>query len=253
MKGIVLGSGTGIPSLSRNSAGYYLEAGGLNLLIDCGPGTLRRLMETRKGITNLDAVFITHTHPDHVGDLTSLLHGLRIAATGRRKKLTVYGPPGFNDYFANIVLTQIRLPDAFAVESLEMTADMGSPVMLGSLVVRSFATEHVKHLSSVAYRFEEEERSIVFSGDCDYSPKLVEGCRHADLLILDCCTLDADRYPGHLSAVQAGLVAALAEVKHLMPTHFYPIPAPDSQREQECRVHFSGPITLAEDLLPFEV
>ncbi|MBF0145945.1 MAG: ribonuclease Z [Magnetococcales bacterium] len=248
MKGIVLGSGTGIPSPSRNSAGYHLEAGGLNLLIDCGPGTLRRLVRARKGITSLDAVFITHTHPDHVGDLTSLIHGLRIGATGRRKKLTVYGPPGFRDFFDRIVMTQVRLPDHFTIEALEVE----ETITLGSLVVRTFPVRHVESLNSVAYRFEEAGAAIVFSGDCDYDQTLIDGSRNADILILDCCTLDSDKMEGHLSAGLAGLVAAKAGVKHLIPTHFYPIPAADSEREQECRIQFSGKITLAEDLMTFE-
>ncbi|MBF0109388.1 MAG: ribonuclease Z [Magnetococcales bacterium] len=249
MKGIVLGSGTGIPSPSRNSAGYYLEAGGLNLLVDCGPGTLRRLVRVRKGITNLDAIFITHTHPDHVSDLTPLIHGLRIGSTGRRKKLSIYGPPGLKEYYERIVLTQIRLPDHFAVEVQEVE----STLTFGTLVVRTFPVKHVEHLQSVAYRFEEGGRSVVFSGDCDYDQGLIDGSRHADLLILDCCTLDSDKMEGHLSAGLAGLVAAKAEVKHLMPTHFFPIPAADSEREQECRIQYSGKITLAEDLMTFEM
>ncbi|HIJ83859.1 MAG: beta-lactamase domain protein [Magnetococcales bacterium] len=249
MKCIVLGSGTGIPSPSRNSAGYFLEAGGLNLLVDCGPGTMRRLVRARKGIANLDAVFITHTHPDHVSDLTPIIHALRVGGGGRRKKLTVYGPSGFKDYFDRIVLTQVRLPELFALEALEVEERM----TLGSLTVQTFPTVHVEHLNSVGYRFEENGRSVVFSGDCDYSQGLIDGAHRADVLILDCCTLDSDKMEGHLSAGLAGLVAAKAEVKHLIPTHFYPIPAADSEREQECRIQFSGKITLAEDLMVFEV
>lgn len=249
MKGIVLGSGTGIPSPSRNSAGYFLEAGGLNLLIDCGPGTIRRLVRARKGITNLDAIFITHTHPDHVSDLTPLVHGLRIAGAGRRKKMSIYGPLGFRDYFERIVLTQVRLPSHFVIEAFEIEETLE----MGSLVVRPFPTVHVDNLNSVAYRFEEDGKSVVFSGDCDYDQGLIDGAKHADVLILDCCTLDSDKMEGHLSAGLAGLVAAKAEVKHLIPTHFYPIPASDSEREQECRIQYSGKITLAEDLMVFDV
>jgi len=55
MKVTILGSGTGIPSLQRNAAGYLLEVGGLECLIDCGSGTLLRLERVQKSQRTLDA------------------------------------------------------------------------------------------------------------------------------------------------------------------------------------------------------
>ena len=69
MKLIVLGSGTCVPSLKRSAPAYYLEAEGKQILIDCGGGTLLQLEKIGKSYKDIDAVFITHTHPDHIADL----------------------------------------------------------------------------------------------------------------------------------------------------------------------------------------
>jgi ribonuclease BN (tRNA processing enzyme) len=71
MKLIVLGSGTGVPSLVRNAPGYFTEALGQELLLDCGSGTLLQMERVGKRYHTLDAVLMTHTHPDHIGDLES--------------------------------------------------------------------------------------------------------------------------------------------------------------------------------------
>ena len=70
MKLIVLGSGTCVPSLKRNAPGYYIEAEDYRILVDCGSGTLLQLERAGRNYKDLDAVFITHRHPDHFADLT---------------------------------------------------------------------------------------------------------------------------------------------------------------------------------------
>ena len=108
-------------------------------------------------------------------------------------------------------------------------------------------------MNSIAYRFEAEGRRLVFSGDCDVDPGIVELAQDADLLILDCSTLDAGKVAGHLSAGECGRVAAAAGVAKVVLTHFYPISGPDEQRAQECRRWYDGTILLAEDLMQLEV
>ena len=247
MKITILGSGTGIPSLQRHAPGYLLEANDTRWLIDCGSGTLLQLERLQKSFHTLDGLFITHTHADHIGDLTPLVHAFRLPGRVRQTPFYLFGPPGFTDFFARIVAPVVTPPDTFPFYVQEMPAVL----TLAGMTIRSQPTLHSARLASVAYRFEKEGKSIVFSGDCDEDPRLIEWAGGANLLVLDCSTLDADKIPGHLSAGLAGRVAAQAGVKQLILTHFYPIDGPDSQRMAECRSHFAGPIALAEDLLVF--
>lgn len=247
--GTVLGSGTGIPSLRRNAPGYLLEAGGMRWLVDCGAGTLLQLERIQKGFATLDGVFITHTHADHIGDLLPLVHALRLPGFHRERAFRVFGPPGFTEFFNRIVAPVAVPPVAFPFHVEDMLPSV--PLVGGEVL--SHPTVHTERLPSVAYRFEFGGKSVVFSGDSDYDTGLIEFAQGADLLILDCSTLDENRIKGHLSAGLAGLVAARAGVARLIPTHFYPINGDDARRVEECRVHFDGPIDLAEDLMSFTV
>ena len=249
IRGTILGSGTGIPSLVRRAPGYLLEMDGKRWLVDCGSGSLLQLEQLKKSFQTLDGVFITHTHADHIGDLTPLVHAFRLPALVREKPFKLIGPPGFLAFFDQVVASVASPPSHFPFSVEEMSLSM----RWDGVEIRSQATLHSDRLSSVAYRFEQDGKSIVFSGDCDYDRRLVEFAKGADVLILDCSTLDSNKVKGHLSAGLAGLVAAQAGVKRLIPTHFYPLELDDSYRISECRIHFSGSIDLAEDLMEFQI
>jgi len=70
---VVLGSGTGVPSLRRGSPGLLLISDGTYVLIDSGPGTLRRMLEAGVTYQDIDLLLYTHIHPDHVSELVPLL------------------------------------------------------------------------------------------------------------------------------------------------------------------------------------
>jgi len=71
MKIIVLGSGTCVPSIERSSPGYLVETDERLFLVDCGSGSLRRVVKAGRDFRDVDAILITHAHPDHV---LSLIH-----------------------------------------------------------------------------------------------------------------------------------------------------------------------------------
>ena len=76
MKLTILGSGTTVPSTKRSAPAYLLEAAGKKILLDSGEGTKRRLAEAGVNPVDLDYIFYTHTHVDHVSELPAILWGL---------------------------------------------------------------------------------------------------------------------------------------------------------------------------------
>ena len=250
MKLIILGSGTTVPSLSRDAAGYYLQIASQECLIDCGSGVLVQLERVGKSYQTLDKIFITHTHPDHIGDLIRLIQALKFTPGFQRKKaLTLYGPTGFAAFFANHVTPLVGNPGPFSIEVNEVEGVLE----FSGFRVLTTPTVHSESLNSVAYRFEENDRSAVLSGDCDYDDGMIRLAHGADLLVIDCSFPDAWKVKGHLAASECGQVARQANVKQLVLSHLYPVPPAEDKRLAECRAAFSGPVRLAEDCLVIEI
>jgi ribonuclease Z len=94
---IFLGTGGSVPSARRSTASVLIARGGERLMFDCGEGTQRQ-MQRSLGLTQVDEIYLTHFHADHILGLPGLLKSYDL--TDREAPLTVYGPPGLRDLFA---------------------------------------------------------------------------------------------------------------------------------------------------------
>jgi ribonuclease BN (tRNA processing enzyme) len=237
-----------VPSLKRNAPGYYLEVFDKKILIDCGSGTVLQLERAGKSYKDIDAVFITHTHPDHISDLMPFIHAL-LATPGfkREKDLLLVGSRGFKIIFESCISRVMKKPKGFIIDLVEIENK------LDMRYLHVFSKKTVHSENSIAYRFEDGEKSIVISGDCDYDEGIVELSKDADLLIIDCSFPDAMKAPGHLTPKECGLVAKKAKVKKLILSHLYPTSFPDAERLEECKVVFDGDVLLAEDLMEVNI
>ncbi len=248
IKLIVLGSGTCVPSLTRNAPGYYIEAEDCQLLVDCGSGTLLQLERAGRSYKNLDAVFITHRHPDHFADLMPFIHALMYTPKFTRKKdLFIFGPNEFTDYYDKAIATVLGKPADFTIR-LHTIIDR---LEFGPFHVFTERTLH--SANSIAYRLEYGGKAVVFTGDADYDQKLIEISIATDLLVADCSFPDADKVKGHLSAKECGIIAKKAGAKKLLLSHLYPADTPDAERVNESRDAFDGEVILAEDLMEIDI
>lgn len=248
MRLIVLGSGTCVPSLKRNAPGYYLNVSDKEILIDCGSGTLLQLEKAGKSYKSIDAVFITHTHPDHISDLVPFIQAL-LATPGfkREKDILIVGPNGLKGFYERCIASFVRSPKTFHCEILEIKDKLD----LDYLFVFSIKTVHTEN--SIAYRFEVEGKSVIFTGDCDFDQQLIKFSENADLLVMDCSFPDSLKVRGHLTPKECGLIAESAKVKVLLLSHIYPTSYPDDLRLMECRRFFNGEVRLAEDLMEIKI
>ncbi len=232
--------------MERSSPAYLLSIPGRRFLVDCGSGALRQLLRAGTTHYDVDGVFVTHTHPDHIGDLVPLIHALKVTPGHRRSApLHLYGPAGFETYFKNCVAPVATRPKHFGIEVLEVTRSFE----VDTLSVTTCPTVHSEKLASVAYRFEFGVQSIVVSGDCEYDPEILALAHNSDILIVDCSFPDALKIPGHLSAGECGRLAAQANVGVLVLSHLYPVPSEDDTRLAEAKAHCRGVVRLAEDLM----
>jgi len=244
----ILGSGTGLPSLARSSPAYLLSFRGTRLLIDCGSGTLRRLLHAGQPYAEIDAIFVTHCHADHVADLVPLLHALAIEDK-RVRPLELYGPQGFPEVLEKLIVPLASRPRGFELQPRVAASSQH----WRELKISTSPTAHSARLPSIAYRFVAGGRTVVFSGDTDYRPELATFASAADLLVLDCSFSDANKVDGHLCPRECGALATDAGAQTVVLSHLYPETEPAELRVEQCRAHFDGTIVLAEDLLELTV
>ena len=132
---LFLGTAGSAPSARRGLPATLVRRGGDRLLFDCGEGTQRQLLRS-VGLVDLEHVFITHFHADHVLGLPGILK--TFALRGRELPLTVYGPPGLRTLFEVLRPLIGRLPFELTARQLEPQ----EPVRRDDYLVAPFAVSH---------------------------------------------------------------------------------------------------------------
>ncbi len=257
MELIILGSGTCVPSLKRSSSSLIIKAGGKVLLFDSGSGTIRRMLEAGITYHDIDYIFYTHIHPDHVSDLVPFIFTSKYAEQPRIKQLDIIGGKGFKKFYKKLskVYGKWLEPEIYKINLSEIS---NKRIDFGNFKVTAKPLAHIKE--SVGYRIEAEAcsersesngKSIVISGDTDYCKNIVKLGKDADILVLECSMPDEKKVDGHLTPSLCGRIAAESNCKKLVLTHFYPsCEAVDII--SACRKYYKGEIIIAEDLMRIE-
>ncbi len=247
----LLGSGTSVPSARRRAPAHLVQHGETSLLVDCGSGATHGLARAGLALDRLGGLVLTHLHPDHTGDLVSLLFALSNPVGPQRAgELPIWGPEG-----AAKLLEGLRGVYGRWVEprggppALGALAD-GASFALGELSVQAFSVVHMK--GSFALRFEAGGRTICFSGDSGPCPGLERAAQGADLFLCECASRAGDTYKGHMTPADVGRCATAAGCREVVLTHLY-----DGSDERATldgvREHFTGPVRLGEDGLRIEL
>lgn len=239
----VLGSGTAIPVADRFPAGYRVTAAGVDLLVDCGPGVLRRYAQAGGDLSTLDAVLFTHYHTDHCADLAALLFALRSPTYAGRKPLRLCGAPGLR----RLVEVLTSAWPWLAPRGYELAIDEVAPGAFGIGGIAATAVPIRHTAQSLGYRLAAEGACLAFSGDADVCDELVALAARVDLFVCDAATPDGQKLDGHLTPGLAASHAARAAAHALLLTHFYPECAGHDLAAMAAR-EFAGPVHLAADL-----
>jgi len=148
---VFLGTSASMPTARRAPAALLLRRGGERLLFDCAEGTQRQLQRSAVGLPEIEEIFLTHLHADHVLGLPGMLK--TFALRGREQPgLTVHGPRGARDLFGKLKPFLGRLPYPLTVVELAP----GDVLERGEYRVEAFAVEH--GVAAVGYALVEHER-----------------------------------------------------------------------------------------------
>ena len=248
----VLGcSGSG-PGPDSPSSGYLINAGDRTLVLDLGNGSLGALHRHLDPF-DIDALVLTHLHPDHCADVASLVvyrryHPSPPYSTTERR-LPVYGPAEAPERLAAAYATcayERATEDLRDVLDFQVIEDDTRAQVCGV----SVRTRRVAHpCEAYAVRLELGGRSMVYSGDTGETEALVELARGADVLLCEATWPSTGpggvaQPPGvHLSGREAGEHAAAAGVGRLLLTHVAVWYDPNEVLA-EAKEAFDGPVEV---------
>lgn len=248
MKLTVVGCSGSIPGPDSPASCYVVESGGTTLVLDLGSGAIGPLQRVAD-LGSIDAVLLSHLHPDHCFDLCSYYVALRYGPWRDHAPVAVWGPVGTKD----------RLSRAYAVAgdrdmsaALHVRTYPDEPFSIGGFTVTTARVAHrtdqdPEWMEAFAIRVEAGGRSLVYSGDTGLCDALVDLARGADVLLCEASAVaDTSSYPPnlHLSGREAGEIAAGAGVGRLVLTHIPPWNDAEATRRAAIGA-FDGEVTLA--------
>lgn len=284
MRITLLGTGGPRPDPARQGPATLVEVAGLRLLFDAGRGVATQLAKAEISLHEVDAIFLTHHHFDHIGGLGDLL--MAAWNSDRTRPLNVYGPRGtrsivealFNQIYASDILFRTREAE-----------HLGSPVSHPSDTIRAFDVEAgviesnpkfrlevrpVEHgslaleldaddWSAVGYRIEGDDRSAAIAGDAVAGRDLDRLALDVDALVI-CAYLagdeilrDEDRFLSeHIlaGAPQAAQIALDAGARKLILTHIRQKPSDSLEvMAREVQSIYDGDLFIGQDLLEVEI
>lgn len=257
MRVTVLGGSAACPNPGDASASYLVQHGDASLVLDCGPGSvpvLRRYVRLR----GVSGVVISHLHSDHTIDLVPFRYGLRYIPNGGGPRVPLWLPPGGVDFLDRLSGVFALGPEAgdpfFATEFDVAEYDPRGQVSIGPFSISFLPTRHF--IDCWAMRIEAGARTLVYLADTCYFESLAEFARDADLLVCEATVppLSPATPPseGHLTAVEAGRIAAGAQARHLLLTHMWAENDVGAEA-RDARSAYDGAITIAASGVQVEV
>ncbi|MES2685655.1 MAG: MBL fold metallo-hydrolase [Pseudomonadota bacterium] len=276
----LLGTGSPAPVMRRFGPGVLIQAGGKTLLIDCGRGTTQRLLQSGLRLGQVDALFLTHLHSDHVVGIPDLwLTGWLEASYAQRKgAFVVHGPAGTQEMMDGLtrayqwdikarIADQNLSPGSIAAHVLEFKE--GVIYDQDGVKVTAIEVDHGDLLKpAFGFRVDYAGRSVTVSGDTRFSENLIRHATGTDLLIHQVAAVREELLKNlafkvilahHTQPEEAGTVFTRVKPKLAVYYHFVllgtPAIPPVTEKDvfEQTRKTYSGPLLIGEDLMAFRL
>jgi ribonuclease Z len=274
IKVTLLGTGTPVPAVNRFGPSILVEAAGQKFVFDAGRGAMQRLAQLKVRWQDVDGVFLTHLHSDHVVGFPDLWLTGWLVGPGRDRPLRVWGPRGTQKMMSRLEEAydfdiRIRLYDDRAAPNgvLLFVQDIeeGFTFDNGGLKITAFEVDHSPAWPAFGYRIDYGGRSVVLSGDTRISQNLIRHAQNVDLLVHEVASPESFQRAGvrperargviahHVTPEQAGEVFAKTNPRLAVYSHIVQPDADEADLIPPTRKHYAGPLQVGEDLMVIEV
>lgn len=245
MKITILGNCGPYPRAGGACSGYLLEAKNFKILIDCGNGTLSRLLTLIGSLNKIDAIILSHLHSDHMSDIMVMRYALGInQANGTIcKSIPLYAPKDPEETYNKLQFKNAFIQNEINEDTILTFDDMKISFKLMSHPIRTYGLI-----------VEKDGKRFVYTSDTKYCDALKEITSNADLALCECNLLEKDRTEDayHLSAKQVGQIAADMNVKKLLLTHIWP-EYDVNEILNEAKTNFAGDVEIAVEMRSYEI
>jgi ribonuclease BN (tRNA processing enzyme) len=215
-----VGCGDAFGSGGRFNTCFHLTGRNFNVLIDCGASSLVALNKLAINRNDIEIIFLTHFHADHVGGVPPFLLEANYVVK-REQALTIVGPPSLKSRFGDIM--DVGFPGTKSLElhfPLQLKElEIGTRNEFGGLRLTPF---HVKHDDRagpcLGFRFEAEGKVFAYSGDTEWTDAVIDIGYEADLFICEAFSRSKP-VPTHMALSQLEPHLDQIRPKRLILTH----------------------------------
>lgn len=242
MRVTVIGCSGSFPGPNSPASSYLVEAEGYSLLLDMGNGAVGSLQRFHD-VLDIDAVCISHLHPDHCLDLTVYWIARTYCPDGPAPRIPVYGPAGTAEHMIKAYELE---PNPGMWDAFDFRTLLAGRMTLGPFSITTALMNHP--VEAYGLRIEHGGSVMTYSGDTGRSDALVRLARDSDLFLCEAGFAERPDLPPdmHLTGREAGEHAARAGAGILVLTHLLPWNDPAQTLAEAKASGFRGRIELAE-------
>lgn len=248
-----LGTGGSVATKERDNTSLLISCEDSLILIDCPGSVIQKIKKFNYDPRKITAILVSHIHPDHIYGLPSFVHSLMLD----EGLIDLYGSEeavNFSQNFLDLFhLRDVKIKTRIRFFPLEQNKSL----RLGhSLHFSSLKIPHDSSSLAFHFHFEKEGKEMIYSGDTPAHPLLFQEAAEKDCLIHDCSAPSRffKKYPSlyemHTHSLQLGELSRKAEVKCLIPCHFFgELDFSLSEIENEIRRNYSGKLIIPKDFM----
>ena len=269
--------GTGCPKVDYKRFGpsNLISTNQVNILVDCGSGVTQRLNQAKISTADIDALFLTHLHSDHVVDIYQLIisswHSYRL------KPWKIFGPKGTREFVSKIMNAwkserdqRIKYEARSSIKAFKIDVkEFGSlgNFKIKDLKIKYFEVDHKPVKYAYGFNFIHKNKKLTISGDTKPCENVMKFGQLADVLLhevfIDGEIMNTNKMRTtktlhnvrkyHTPSIIVGKIAKIARCKKLVLTHLVPTQFDENKLKKVVKADFGKDPIIGKDLLKIKI